>query len=119
MNVPFQPTTQDIILLADNSGTTIEFSLLRDAYITGSSLAIDVTPYVPSNWSSDPSLIKKVLVLKRYKDEQNLIMRFNKPPGVTSYGFLIPSKTNPEVLASINSLQASVQSQTLSTQAGN
>ena len=55
-------------------------------------------------------------MLKRYNDEQNVILTFNKNPGPTSYGFGIPNTINPIVTANINTLQAAVQSQLLSNQ---
>ena len=44
-------------------------------------------------------------------------MRFNKPPGATSYGFILPNTISPQVVNNINTLQANVQAQLLSTQA--
>jgi hypothetical protein len=44
-------------------------------------------------------------------------MTFNKNPGQTSYGFLIPNTVSPEITNNINTLQAAVQSQLLSNQA--
>ena len=59
------------------------------------------------------------LLLKKYNDEQNVILTFNKPPGITSYGFLIPDNITPEVTNNINTLQAAVQAQILTTQPSN
>jgi hypothetical protein len=62
-------------------------------------------------------LVQNFLLLRRYNDEQNIILTFNKPNGPTSYGFLVPNNITPEVTKNINTLQAAVQSQLLSTQA--
>jgi hypothetical protein len=55
-------------------------------------------------------------MVKRLQDEQNIIMTFNKPPGDTSYGFIIPEDINLKVLESISAIQSNVQNQLLSTQ---
>jgi hypothetical protein len=61
---------------------------------------------------------QKIVFLKRIKDETAVIIEGRKRPGTTSYGFLIPEGTNPTIINNIGSLQASVQSQILSNQAG-
>lgn len=60
---------------------------------------------------------KVFLLLKRYPDEQNVILRFPKAPGETSYGFVIPNTISTSVVDNMNTLQAAVQKQLLSTQA--
>ena len=78
---------------------------------------ITVVGDILSNWVDNPKLVKTFLLLRRYNDEQNVILTFNKPPGATSYGFIIPETINPTVVNNINTLQANVQAQLLSTQA--
>jgi hypothetical protein len=79
-------------------------------------LTVSVLPQVLGNWIQNPNLVYRVLILKRYNNEQNVILTFNKAPGQTSYGFLIPDTISPKVTDNINSLQAAVQSQILSNQ---
>jgi hypothetical protein len=91
-------------------------SVILDVY-NFSNNTITVVQDILSNWVDNPKLVKNFLLLRRYNDEQNVILTFNKPLGETSYGFLIPQTINPAVLSNINTLQANVQAQLLSTQA--
>ncbi len=104
--------------MSDFSGLTQELDVLQGSINSSTSkLVITAVPQVIENWRLNPSLITNFLLLRRYKDEQNVILTFNKNPGQTSYGFLIPDTITPEVTNNINTLQAAVQSQLLSTQA--
>lgn len=58
----------------------------------------------------------KFLLIKRYANEQNIIVEFRKAPGATSYGFVIPETITQEVLDRINNIQSTVQTQLLSTE---
>jgi hypothetical protein len=88
------------------------------ASLVGGQLQILTIPTLLTNWTTTPSLVSKFLLLRRYNDEQNIILTYNKPAGQTSYGFLIPNTVSPDVTNNINTLQAAVQSQLLSTQVG-
>jgi hypothetical protein len=80
-------------------------------------MEILTVPNILTSWVATPTNVKEFLLLRRYNDEQNIIMTFNKNPGQTSYGFLIPNTVSPEITNNINTLQAAVQSQLLSNQA--
>jgi len=112
----FQPQFGDRVFLSDGVISQY-YDVLKYSVDSNSKVNISVIPTVLSNWVSDPTKIKQFLLLRRYNDEQSVRMTFIKKPGQTSYGFLIPSNINPDVLANINSIQAQVQSQLLSTQA--
>lgn len=114
VNTSFLPQTGDKVVLYDNTGTVQDVDILT--VTTGSNLTVTVVPELLSNWTIKPSLITRVLFLRKYQDEQNIILTFNKNPGATSYGFTIPETINPDVATNINTLQAAVQSQLLSTQ---
>jgi hypothetical protein len=121
INVAFSPQSGDLLVLADDTGTTQDLEVISTQSITtgnGIELELTLTPNILANWQQDFTLVTKVLILRKYKDEQNVMLQFNKLPGQTSYGFIIPDQTNPQVLAQINTLQSAVQSQTLTTQAG-
>lgn len=115
-NYPFYPEPGDKIILRDFSGISQDLNVLTSSFDAQNRVVIDVVPQILDNWVLNPKLIARFLLLKRYKDEQNVILTFNKNPGVTSYGFAIPNTINPLVLANINTLQAAVQSQLLSNQ---
>jgi len=116
INVTFNPQTGDKLVLSDFSGIIQEVDVV-EASTQSSKLHIVVTPQILDNWVLNPSIITQFLLLRRYKDEQNVILTFNKNPGATSYGFLIPNTISPQVTDNINTLQAAVQSQLLSNQA--
>jgi len=115
VNYPFNPQEGDAIVLSDGFNTqllTVYSSSLSSSLSTGvTKLRITVTPPIISSFQNNPSSINRMLVLKRYDDEQNVILNFNQTPGQTSYGFLIPNNINPTVLQNINSLQSSIINQ--------
>lgn len=115
INYSFNPQYGDKIILQDFSGITQDLDVLESS-LNGSNLYITVTPQVLQNWVDTPSKVLRFLLLRKYKDEQNVILTFNKPPGQTSYGFLIPDTISPQVTNNINTLQAAVQSQLLTQQ---
>ena len=112
VNVEFTPQYGDMVILADNAGLTQELDVV--SYDNG---IITTVGDILSNWVDNPSLVTTFLLLRKYNDEQNVILTYNKPNGATSYGFLIPDTINPIVIDNINALQANVQAQLLSTQA--
>lgn len=124
----FQPAVNDVLvmILSDNSYFIANVKQVTKNASTGNLLKItldqniplqviaDITAYVDGD---SPNLhFKRFLLLKRYDDEQSVILQFKKPPGDTSYGFLIAETISPSVLDNINTLQAAVQTQLLSTQ---
>jgi hypothetical protein len=112
----------DYVILTTNNGSTYQFEI-SGVESTSSGLIISVRGQIPVvvvdalNAPTAGYAVKEFILLKRYKDEQNVILQFPKKPGATSYGFLIPNNINPTVIQDINSLQATVQTQLLSTQA--
>ena len=116
VNYPLAPVFGDKIVMSDLSGITQEVDVVN-SQILNNALTVTVSPQVLENWMINPKLIYKFLLLKKYEDEQNVILTFNKNPGPTSYGFLIPDTINPIVVRNINTLQAAVQSQVLTSQA--
>jgi uncharacterized membrane protein YdfJ with MMPL/SSD domain len=101
--------------MSDSSGITQELTVVTASLQSGR-LNIEVTPQVLDNWMSNPNLVYKFLLLRKYQDEQNILLTFNKAPGATSYGFLIPDTISSKVTQNINTLQAAVQSQLLNGQ---
>ena len=116
INSPFDPTFGDKIVITDSNGVTQEVDIISASVSGSGELTVSVFPQLLGNWLQNPKLIYRVLMLKRYNNEQNVILTFNKAPGQTSYGFLIPQTISSEVLDNINTLQAAVQSQILSDQ---
>lgn len=113
----FNPVLGDKVVLKDHGGATQVVTVLSVAKDSVGRLSIEVTPQLLASFVSDPTTIDQLLVVKKLQDEQNVIVRFTKRAGQTSYGFIIPENINPSVLKSINTIQAQVQQQLLSTQA--
>lgn len=117
INSPFNPQFGDKIVMSDYGGTIQVLDVYSASFNSGTKkLETIVSPEVKTSWQTTPSSIYKFLLLRRYNDEQNVILTFNKNSGATSYGFIIPDTINPAVPANINTLQANVQAQLLSTQ---
>jgi len=118
---PFDPQFGDRIVLNATNGQSqiVTVYQAQPTQVNGvtTKLAVVVVPDLDYVFTTSVSNISTFLLVKRVKDEQNIILQFKKPVGQTSYGFLIPENINPNVLININSLQSSVQSQLLSTQA--
>jgi len=118
-NNTFEINQFDKVVVTISNGTSY-VSNIKNVY-TGSSQEIHVSLYntIPGDIKTalGNNTYDSFLIVKKIKDEQNIIMNFNKKSGETSYGFLIPESTNPTVVENINTIQASVQSQILSTQA--
>ena len=116
VNVPFLPQPYDKLILEDVNGIVQNLDIYSSSF-EGNNLVLTTVPNILPNWILDPTSVETFLLLKRYDDEQNVIITFTKPAGQTSYGFIIPETINPSVTANINTLQATVQSQLLSNQA--
>jgi hypothetical protein len=112
VNTPFSPQSGDKIILIDGGGTAQDL----DVY-SYSNNTFTVVGDILQNWVNNPTLVTTFLLLRKFNDEQNVILTYNKPNGATSYGFLLPDTVSPEVVDNINTLQANVQAQLLSTQA--
>ena len=112
INTSFAPEPYDKIVMRDKSGLIQELDVKSASVIAGN-MQIEVVPSILPNWVTNPALVSSFLLLRTYKDEQNVILTFNKNPGQTSYGFLIPETVSPQITNNINTLQAAVQSQLL------
>lgn len=122
VNTGFLPKPFDKLILRDVNGVVQNLNVYSSSFYTASNgapqqLVMFTIPNILPNWASNTGLVQNFLLLSRYNDEQNVILTYTKPPGATSYGFLLPETISPEVPANINTLQAKVQSQLLSTQA--
>ena len=122
INTSFLPQPYDKLILKDINGVTQNLDIYSSSFYTASygspkQLVLFTLPNILPNWSTNTGVVQNFLLLRRYNDEQNVILTYTKPPGATSYGFLLPDTISPEVPANINTLQAKVQAQLLSTQA--
>jgi hypothetical protein len=53
--------------------------------------------------------ITEVLFISRVPDETNIIINFNKRPGQTSLGLVVPENVDPNILSSINDITSVVK----------
>jgi hypothetical protein len=116
VNYPFEMKEGDVILLTQASGSVINEYLINRVEVASDSIRFNVIPPLPSNISST---IYSFVFLKKVKDETNILSRFRKPPGNTSYGFIIPENLHPDVLANIDTITKEVKLKLLADQQGN
>lgn len=109
VNDPFNPILGDVAFISwGNSGYTAELIIKSISYdpfgkaiITfNSTLPGDLIQTLNSNSSVNtlPGGVSTFLLLRKIKDETNIILNFNRNPGNTSAGFIIPSNLHPDVL---------------------
>ena len=82
------------------------------------SLCFNINGVMPNSLLGSFNAVTQVLILKKIKDETNIIFSYIKPPGQTSYGFLIPENLSPEVLANIDTITKEVKQKLLADQQG-
>ncbi len=80
-------------------------------------------PNILINSLTDSSPIALIPIIpyvfyKRVPDETNINLLFNKKPGSTSYGFLIPNNLQPDMLKNIDILTAQLKQKLLADQQG-
>jgi hypothetical protein len=116
VNYPFQLEIGDTIILTQNTG-----SLVSEYYVTsinqspGGEVSFAVKPPFPE---SIGSTLYSSVFLRKIKDETNVILKFKKPLGDTSYGFIIPENLHPDVLANIDTITKEVKQKLLADQQG-
>jgi hypothetical protein len=111
----FNPLSGDVLVLHYTTNSqpkvfesTIIFSY-KDSY---SRLNLILSSILPSSLAIPNyfnSTIDKFLILKRVKDENNIILTFDKDPGETSLGFIIPENINPDILKNIDVITKEVK----------
>ena len=82
------------------------------------SVCFNINGVMPNSLLGSFNAVTQVLILKKIKDETNIIFSYIKPPGQTSYGFLIPENLSPEVLANIDTITKEVKQKLLADQQG-
>ena len=82
------------------------------------SLCFNINGVMPNSLLGSFNAVTQVLILKKIKDETNIILSYIKPPGQTSYGFLIPENLSPDVLANIDTITKEVKQKLLADQQG-
>ena len=115
ISYPFKIEYADKIVLIGLDGRYQILSVLSTEFVS-TNLQINVDPSINVTWVQNTNLVATMLVLKKLKDEQNILLSFKKPDGDTSYGFIIPEDIALDIVNNISSIQSNVQNQLLSTQ---
>jgi hypothetical protein len=97
-------------MIVQYHGSSNEFKI-NGYQVSGSKALITVTPALPTAFTTAfiPSDVEKVLFLTKVKDEQNVILKFQKRDGATSYGLIIPDNIHPDVLANIDTIASEIK----------
>jgi len=107
----FSPKAGDIISIYYPGGYFE--SSITDSYLNSSgSIVLALSTELPSNLNKpayDSNTVTKFLILSKVNDETNLILTFDKKPGLTSLGFIIPNNLHPDVLANIDTITKEVK----------
>ena len=112
INNTLSPKVGDTILIYYNGGIQFQELNITYASLNNSILTIKVSPNLVSNLALGlytSTTVDKLLLLSKQADETNLYLTFNKTPGNTSYGFLVPDNLSPNVLKNIDIITKQVQ----------
>lgn len=117
ISYPFSLETADKIVMTGQNGRTQEVDIITtETSPVDGKFRIYVSPNLNPYFIDNPDKIANFLIVKRIKDEQNIILQFKKPEGATSYGFVISDDIDPNLINNISTIQTNVQNQLLSTQ---
>ena len=114
----FNPLPGDLLIVSSSANLEYSYEIINSVVDAGE-LCLEVQPTIANQLVDGTQKIEKFLILKKVVDETNAILSFNKRPGQTSYGFLIPDNLSPDVLKNINVITAQVQAKILSVETNN
>ena len=107
----FSPKAGDIISIY-YSGGYFESPITNSYFNSSGNIVLALSTELPSNLNKpayDSNTVTKFLILSKVNDETNLILTFDKKPGTTSLGFIIPNNLHPDVLANIDVITKEVK----------
>jgi hypothetical protein len=117
VNDVFNPIENDIVALYW-SNQSAEFKITR-VFNSGSNKCLTLDRNLPDSLKSEinnPSPpnqstagVGKFVILRRVPDETNIILSFDRAPGLTSAGFVIPNNLHPSVLDNIDIITKEVK----------
>jgi hypothetical protein len=119
VDYPFSLDIYDIVVIILKDNSFIE-SRITSINSDGNQLRIFLSNDLNNDTRTaiNTQTFKRFLLLKRIDDETNAILNFQKRPGLTSYGFLIPENLAPDVLANIDTITKEVKQKLLADQQG-
>jgi cold shock CspA family protein len=117
VDYPFVIKPYDIILLYLSDGTYVEYRVLNLRIESGQLImTLDLPLSSTTKTEIQNNSLNRFLILTRIQDETNAYVIYNKRPGKTSYGFIIPDNLSPEVLANIDTITKEVKQKLLNEQ---
>jgi hypothetical protein len=116
VNETFSPSAGDVVVMYWD-GQITEMTIKNLDYDELGKRSIIFTSNLPSSLKTklnDPGNTLKggvntFLLLKKKPDETNLLLKFNKKPGNTAVGLVIPQNIHPDVLANIDNITKEVK----------
>jgi hypothetical protein len=111
----FNPQSGDVLVLhytTNNQPKVFESDIIYSYKDSFSRLNLILSSPLPSSLAIPNyfnSTIDKFLILKRVEDENNIVLTFDKDPGETSLGFIIPENINPDILKNIDTITKEVK----------
>ena len=117
VDYPFEAKLYDIVLLYLSDGTYIEYRVL-DINNDSNLLRLTLDQTLSQTIKDELALnkFKRFLLLSRKEDESNAYIVYQKRPGKTSYGFIIPNNLAPDVLANIDTITKEVKQKLINEQ---
>jgi hypothetical protein len=117
VDYPFEAKLYDIVILYLSDGTYIEYRVL-DVNNDSNLLRITLDQTLSQTIKDELALnkFKRFLLLSRREDESNAYIVYQKRPGKTSYGFMIPNNLAPDVLANIDTITKEVKQKLINEQ---
>jgi cold shock CspA family protein len=117
VDYPFEAKLYDIVILYLSDGTYIEYRVL-DINNDSNLLRITLDQTLSQTIKDELALnkFKRFLLLSRKEDESNAYIVYQKRPGKTSYGFIIPNNLAPDVLANIDTITKEVKQKLINEQ---
>ena len=117
MDYPFEAKLYDIVLLYLSDGTYIEYRVL-DINNDSNLLRLTLDQTLSQTIKDELALnkFKRFLLLSRKEDESNAYIVYQKRPGKTSYGFIIPDNISAEVLDNIDTITSQVKQKLINEQ---
>jgi hypothetical protein len=95
---------------------TYEYEIASVTQTAGTSLCFNLSQPISNAVFNSISKVSEVLFLRKSKDETNILLKYTKRLGQTSYGFAIPQKIAPDVLANIDTITKEVKQKLLAEQ---
>ena len=108
----FRPEIGDIVILNYGNNNHYE-SEIKNVYRTSNRLFLELNETLPGTLNIRQytnSTINSFLLLSRTSSENNVISIFDKSPGNTSLGLLIPDNLHPDMLKNIDTITKQLKS---------